>query len=207
MSRVSRARSRSSRATGFRSIPRHMFKVFANVQVTQRVHGRRRSDWRVELPTRAATRTTCTSPTAPTTSGPAIRPATRSSISARATRSRGGCRSSRRSTTCSIAATTPRRSSEPTGFTDSGTFIARPLPPINGEFPVQALDVLRAGRADPRVDRNALHFLKRTLSTPNPNAQLPRRVCLGVGSWELGIEGYRGFSVSFCTRQFVISPT
>ena len=25
----------------------------------------------------------------------------------------------------------------PTGFTDTGTFIARPLPPVNGEFPVQ----------------------------------------------------------------------
>ena len=90
----------------------------AHVQGVRRRAGRRRRssldvdvDRGLELVTRAATRTTSTSRTASTTSAPGRLPATPSSTSARAIASSRGCRSWRRSTICSTAATTRPRSS------------------------------------------------------------------------------------------------
>ena len=48
----------------------------------------------------------------------------------------------------------------PLGFTDSETFIARPFPAIDGEFPVRHSTLLRSGCTDPGLDRYALHVLR-----------------------------------------------
>ena len=47
----------------------------------------------------------------------------------------------------------------PTGFTDTGNFIARPLPAIGGEFPAGERHVLRTRLANNRVDRVAIQNL------------------------------------------------
>ena len=53
-----------------------------------------------------------------------------------------------------------RRAAGPAGFTESGTFVAPPLPAINGEFPVPQTTFLAAGAPSPRMDRRARALLK-----------------------------------------------
>ena len=64
-----------------------------------------------------------------------------------------GCSCSRRSTTCSTPSYYTAAQLGATGFTSTGNFIARPFPAVDGEFPVQQADVLRARRADDGVGR------------------------------------------------------
>ena len=118
-------------------VPRHMIKVFANVQVTSAFAVDVDLIASVELPSRAATRTTCTSPMARTISGPGDSPGY-------AVVNLGGRYALTRwlQILGQINNLFDRRyytaaQLGPTGFTDSETFIARPLPPVNGEFPVR----------------------------------------------------------------------
>ena len=84
--------------------------------------------WRFQAPTRAATKTTCTSPTAHTISGPEHRLATRLSIS-------GARYQVRRRVELFVQINNlfdrkyyTAAQLGPTGFTDSGNYIARPFP-------------------------------------------------------------------------------
>ena len=93
-------------------IPRHMFKAYADVQITSAAVGGHRPDRGIRGPSRAATRTTRHEPDSVYYLGPgrSDRP-TRVVNLGGPLRLTAGCRSSRRSTTCSIRATTRPRSS------------------------------------------------------------------------------------------------
>ena len=72
------------------------------------------------------------------------------------------------------------------GFTDEGNFIARPLPPIDGEFPVRHSTFYAVGAPIRGWIGTRFTFCKPILSTPNSHPQRPRELCLGVGSSPLG---------------------
>ena len=107
---VSKERSRSSRAIGFRS-PRGTCSRPTPISRSPRNCWSIWAGSRLELLCAAATKTTCTSPTAPTISGPERRRAMRWSIWERVTRCTGGWNCSSGSTICSIGNTTRPRNS------------------------------------------------------------------------------------------------
>ena len=83
----------------------------------------------------AATRTTCTSPTAPTISGPEQSPGYAVVNLGARYQCTGGwsCLSEINNLFDRQYYTAAQLG--PTGFTDTGNFIARPFPAVNGEFP------------------------------------------------------------------------
>ena len=117
-------------------IPRHMFKAYADIQVTSRflvISGW--SPSQVLMP--AATKTTCTTRMGHIISVPDNRPATRLSTSEPAIKSTAMWNCLFRSTICLTGNTTRRRNSVQRDSRIRASYIARPFPAINGEFPVQ----------------------------------------------------------------------
>lgn len=56
----------------------------------------------------------------------------------------------------------------PAGFTDAGTFIARPFPAVNGEFPVQQATFFTPGGPRPRSGSAPFQVLSLALRPPRP---------------------------------------
>ena len=155
---VSRERSKSNLATES-TFPQAHVQGLRRREVTSRFPGDL-GFVAISAPTRAATRKTCTGRTAGIISARGDRPGMPWSISEHVTTFTGGSNFSSGINNLFDRRYYSGAQLGPTGFTATGSYIARPFPAISGEFPVPASDILRAWRTEGCMGRNPVSVLK-----------------------------------------------